>query len=866
MASLEMNTASTDGDQENMLIPSKVDSHPVLNDTNAPMNFTDLTPCRFGISVQSFSQASSPNRKDKSRLAQIKARRRSSVGVRGSPETNSLICFMAQQRMKTPPVSQTPEPVRSGPLLPRVASKLRQKMASFQGLMDVEESEVCDPVPKQDGNTGGCIKTRDYLSDGYSPYEGKENHPLMTTPVPSKRRRLGRLQGCETEIRAAPIQEEEKETGTLTSSETVQEAHAVLKSLNLQDDFETQACSNAQNLQDEVFELQSPGQTPPDDAAAASSALPASPFCIPSLPSVQEMKPPGEHAFKKKKKSVRFGCPLSPEIFDKELPPITPLRKGATPSRAPTPGRSLLPRSVLKTPQRIEPNTTNSAGPQQPRGLRSLADIFHTSQPQNVFDWRRPPGGGRKDCFPCNGDIDAAATEDTESRLDPQPLNLNSAFRAESLSRSLSEIVASPCTPSLIRAVDEPPSVPEEEKVPEAEAETPTGSRNRRKKQPAANPAASIEAPSPSSRRKRKQPGEMEPIRRTLRSSAKSVLEKIKTRNSATWRWNKDVDHSLYSHREYASQNPKLSPITEKLSPIRLTPAAQQTPSSSCTAPNQETHLNPEISNNTQVDPTVTNVLENPSEDALTSPASSTESSTGKSRKPSVMRGKRSGKKKKVSLAEDFLLIHETGGTTEVLCEDKHTTNQEASWETPRPEEEVDAEQSLHSSADTPCTVSEGKLENDGSVNTPDSESLPAREEPPKTLPVRRKSSQGRTCSGNISVVQEQAEQQQSSQKVEVREQESSSRSSSDSHVKRTAPLNLAPWQDDFNFEDVFLPVASRGLREVREVRRSLRNHSAVKNNASPAGLAWFPHTSPETLKETRRRTRIRRLRSVPAL
>lgn len=46
---------------------------------------------------------------DKSRLAQIKARRRSSVGVRGSPETNSLIRFMAQQRMKTPPTIQTPE-------------------------------------------------------------------------------------------------------------------------------------------------------------------------------------------------------------------------------------------------------------------------------------------------------------------------------------------------------------------------------------------------------------------------------------------------------------------------------------------------------------------------------------------------------------------------------------------------------------------------------------------------------------------------------------------------------------------------------------------------------------------------------------
>lgn len=37
-------------------------------------------------------------------------------------------------------------------------------MANFQSLMDVVESDACDPVPVQDGDTGGCIMTRDYLS------------------------------------------------------------------------------------------------------------------------------------------------------------------------------------------------------------------------------------------------------------------------------------------------------------------------------------------------------------------------------------------------------------------------------------------------------------------------------------------------------------------------------------------------------------------------------------------------------------------------------------------------------------------------------------------------------------------------------
>lgn len=46
----------------------------------------------------------------------------------------------------------------------RVASTLKQKMASFQNLMDVEESQVYDLLPRPDSSTGGCIRTEDDLS------------------------------------------------------------------------------------------------------------------------------------------------------------------------------------------------------------------------------------------------------------------------------------------------------------------------------------------------------------------------------------------------------------------------------------------------------------------------------------------------------------------------------------------------------------------------------------------------------------------------------------------------------------------------------------------------------------------------------
>lgn len=40
-----------------------------------------------------------------------------------------------------------------------------------------------------------------FLSDGNSHDGGKENHPPMMTPIPSKRRRLGPPEGCKVEIR-----------------------------------------------------------------------------------------------------------------------------------------------------------------------------------------------------------------------------------------------------------------------------------------------------------------------------------------------------------------------------------------------------------------------------------------------------------------------------------------------------------------------------------------------------------------------------------------------------------------------------------------------------------------------------------------
>ncbi|XP_018525147.1 cell division cycle-associated protein 2 isoform X1 [Lates calcarifer] len=901
MAATEMNTAGTEGDQkENLLSPSEEDT--VLNDTAAPLNFSELTPCQFGISIQSFTPAASSNRKDKSRLAQIKARRRSNIGVRGSPETNSLIRFMAQQRMKTPPTHQTPEHVRSSPFLPRVASTLRQKMASFQSLMDVEESEVCDPMPRQDSNTGGCIKTRDYLSDGNSIDGGKENHPPMMTPTPKKRRRLGPLESCEVEIREARTpalhfslkeQEEDEELvtqvtteGPLPSSETVEETQAVLISPPLHVDFELQACSPTKNQQDGVFELQSPSRPQLADPVAASLALPASPLPIPSLPSLLDLKPTGDDestgmSAVKKKKKVRFGGPLSPEFFDKNLPPSTPLQKGGTPARAPTPGGGLQLRSVLKTPQRSESQTPQA----QPDHLSPT--VFGASPTLAMPRNRRMQSMGEdseekdgKIVFPPMEEIDSAVTIDTEYTWDSQPLDLNTAFHKEALSQIVTESETKPNTTSKKDALDEPASLPEKEKQPEAGVEAPAPVRpnyKRQKPEPACE--STTKASARSSSRKRKQPEEREPAKRSTRSAAKSASGKMKMTSTVTRRWNKDVDHSLYGSREYASKNPTLSPITERLSFISQSPAVQETPSTSFTgpaAPNPEPHLNPEMANASQVtgDLTVTHALENPSEVSVSTPSSSKGSIRVKGRRLSGRRVRGRGlKKSKVGVTDCGLLSEETqdltGGKTEEHWEDQTTTNLDAR-ETPLnhtvPKEgEADIELGTQTSADTLSKDSGGKSKCHADLNVcphPGEELISTLSQPAE--PAQRKAKQGRRSS----VLQEQGDQEMehpTSHEVEEKGQgdqaesqhENSSSSSDSQEDGGVANLDLAPWQADFNFEDVFKPVASRGQRSVR---RSLRNQSNVACSSNSAGLAWLPRTSPDSGKEARRRTRGRQL------
>lgn len=94
------------------------------------------------------------------------------------------------------------------------------------------------------------------------------------------------------------------------------------------------------------------------------------------------LKPAGQ-----KKKSVRFGTPLSPEVFDKTLPASTPLRKGGTPARTPTPGGGLKLRSALKASQVSDSDTPDSGpDPCSPSGMGASPPLVRLGRKSEAGD------------------------------------------------------------------------------------------------------------------------------------------------------------------------------------------------------------------------------------------------------------------------------------------------------------------------------------------------------------------------------------------------------------------------------------------------------------------------------------------------
>ncbi|XP_061528945.1 cell division cycle-associated protein 2 isoform X5 [Phycodurus eques] len=829
-------------DQMEQPSPSKKDSATVLRN---PLDFLKLTPSQFGITVQSFSPVPSGH-KEKSRLAQLKARRRSSVGVRGSPETNSLIRFIAQQKMKNSSNCQTPELVRGSPFLPRVSSTLKQKMASFHNLMGVEEGEVSDVMPRKGDYTGGGIKTRDYLSDEYNQEEGKENHPPVLSPAPSKKRRVAPLEGCEGKIRETHThtpdlrlngsEEGDMEQvaecndtvnkGLPRSSETEEETQPVLLSTPLRGCRKPPVSvkhvfSFTSNQQDNVFEPRSHSQVQPSELRSASPEKSLSAFQFSLRPSQLEIKPAEENsssgasAAKKKMKRVHFGGALSPEFFDKHLPPSTPLQKGGTPARFPTPVGFLKLHSALKTPQKNETCA--------PQAQPVFSSVFCASPVLAVFHKHRmlPMAEDgveefEKIIFPSIEESDSTAMTDTEL-LNYAQLNLNNAFQDEPLSQVETTEVKSETSPAYqLNVLNELQSL-SEEKQPES----------------VSNAAARL------MNREKKLPEERKPVRKSARSAAKPS-ETIKLTSTASNRWKKEVNYSLYGSRENASKNPTLSPITEFFT--HHSAAAKHTPPTS--RKDESSYLKSESARRGP------RTAVSYGDSRSGAPVFTSKRATEKKRSSPRSRITRGLKKVNVSV-DDLLCVEpqmQTAENTSENDEEEVTTITAVSMEAPSehivPEQvsagaeehctQTDAvSPSTHTDANSEChlivdgSTSACLLEETTTVTATTTATMTTTQQALNVSRSRRRS---------VNLADEKPKQE-----VETQQKKPSASKSESPEEEAQVNSGMASWQTYLNIEDVFKRVPSNGQRSVR---RSLRNQSNTDNHT---GLAWVLQLSPKT-------------------
>ncbi|XP_004848421.1 cell division cycle-associated protein 2 isoform X2 [Heterocephalus glaber] len=137
----------------------------------SPLNFSTVTVEQLGITPESFVKNSS----GKSSFYRKKSRRRSAIGARGSPETNHLIRFMAQQRaLKSTEKSPLAlgSPFQGSPGLYRNVNSLRERISAFQSAFHSKESEKmasCPETSEAEGSEVTGLAKKEGQGGGWQP-------------------------------------------------------------------------------------------------------------------------------------------------------------------------------------------------------------------------------------------------------------------------------------------------------------------------------------------------------------------------------------------------------------------------------------------------------------------------------------------------------------------------------------------------------------------------------------------------------------------------------------------------------------------------------------------------------------------------
>ncbi|XP_060011681.1 cell division cycle-associated protein 2 isoform X5 [Lagenorhynchus albirostris] len=332
----------------------------------SPLNFSTVTVEQLGITPESFVKNSS----GKSSSYLKKSRRRSTVGVRGSPETNHLIRFIAQQRnLKNASLTKN-SPCQGSPVLYRNVHSLREQISAFQSafhsikenakMTDCPELSETEGEFKITGSNRQCaVETSANLSEkssesGLNLQSGclVGEYPLLSelTEASSEQTdsdvcHLSCLHLCVEGIQVADSVEGKRSSDAVSvdkftevSTDMAPEARSLVTPLRQRgipssETFVLRSVLKKPSAKLCLDSLQEHHDNLCDGGTHPSLILNLANCCKERKAEGQENCTVPDSLNVRKRKRVTFGEDLSPEVFDESLPANTPLRKGETPVR-----------------------------------------------------------------------------------------------------------------------------------------------------------------------------------------------------------------------------------------------------------------------------------------------------------------------------------------------------------------------------------------------------------------------------------------------------------------------------------------------------------------------------------------------------
>ncbi|XP_014116295.1 PREDICTED: cell division cycle-associated protein 2 isoform X2 [Pseudopodoces humilis] len=368
----------------------KVEAKPdfrLSEERNKPVDFAAVVTAEFGISRENVGK-----RPTGTSPTSLKFRRRSTVGLRGSPENNTLIRYLAQQRSSRQKEAFT----QISPFKPANVRSLKDKMEAFQACFEsLQEAEGEAGLshlgePFQEGGSSlnkAPLNKEPNLEQWREKFElGNRGAALQenlkgngTKSIRSELRICSILSPCQAVTAAGPAaakewvyeqQNRNMSLETVVTGDTLETGHVPRCAYSgAVSDLSTRKAELVGGVSLAVLEgSQAPGtplgegNIPSSDLSQSSSLLrsilkktpgrelmdstkeysnsasdrgggesAAVSNCVKAFETLQAERTDSQSSKTPKKKKVTFGEVLSPEVFDQSLPANTPLRRGASP-------------------------------------------------------------------------------------------------------------------------------------------------------------------------------------------------------------------------------------------------------------------------------------------------------------------------------------------------------------------------------------------------------------------------------------------------------------------------------------------------------------------------------------------------------